>query len=134
MEKKSINFSLNTFITKFRRSHRENVDPSMLWRAILWATAIALLLVGIFAYVTHDWALSVENPTTAVRSTRDTFSLSELKEVIALYHQKEVNYSALLRTSPSAPEYQRSKGIIATTTSDVQSNEVIEVTGAAIGE
>lgn len=130
MEKKAINFSLNRFITKFRRSHSEHLDPNTLWRVILWATLIALLLIGIFAYITHDWALSVEAPATSVHSTRDPFSLAELEDVIALYHQKEVNYSALLLTAPTAPEYQRSKGTVATTTPGMQIDEVIDVNGA----
>ncbi len=127
MEKKAINFSFNKFITQFRRAHKDSLDPNMLWRAVLWAGLIGVGIVAIFGYITYDWALSVEAPGQASRTNRDGFSLAALEEVIALYHQKEVNFAALLRTPPSAPDYRRSKGIVATSSPDLQIDESTDI-------
>lgn len=132
MEKKNINFSFKTFVTRFRRAHKENFDPNTLWRAVLWAGLIGVSVVAIFAYVTYDWALSIEAPSAVTRSSRDSLSLSELEEVIALYHQKEVNFAALQRIAPEAPEYRRSKGITATSTAVIPFDESTDVVSAPV--
>lgn len=127
MEKKPINFSLRTFITKFQRAHRENISPSMLWRTAIWGGFIGIIFVSIFAYITYNWALSVESSNTPPRISRDVFSLTELKEVIASYHQKEVNFASLQERAPQAPEYQRTKGVIATTTVGLELDETVDI-------
>lgn len=127
MEKKVINFSLHTFITKFRRAHKESMDPNMLWRAMLWAGVICIGVVAVFGYVTYDWALSIETPSQTARTNRDGFSLLELEEVIALYHQKEVNFASLLRNPGTAPLYQRSKGVVATSSAGLQIDESTDI-------
>jgi hypothetical protein len=132
MEKKSINFSFNSLVTRFRRAHKENLDPNTLWRAVLWAGLIGISGVAIFAYVTYDWALSIEAPSAVTRSSRDSLSLSELEEVIALYHQKEVNFAALQRTAPEAPEYRRAKGVIATSTTAIPFDDSTGVISAPV--
>ncbi len=118
---------MRSFITKFRRAHRESLDPNMLWRMLLWACVIGISSVAIFAYITHDWALSVEAPSTPIHNSRGAFSLAELEEVISYYHQKEVNFEVLLRTSPEAPIYERAKGVVATTTLGLQLDESVDI-------
>ena len=100
MEKPAINFSLRTLISKFRRSHDESIDPGTIWRATLWTALILILAVGGFAYSTYSWAVSVEAPTAVSRGARDQFSLTELREVIARYHQKEVNFETFFIWNP----------------------------------
>lgn len=109
MDKKSVNFSMHAFVAKFQRVQKESFDPSVLWRAALWSLLVGVIAVGVFAFSAYNWALGVEVPTTSTKSARDTFSLSELKSVISLYHQKEVNYEVLLKSAPQAPIYERAK-------------------------
>lgn len=107
MDKKTVNFSMHAFVTKFQRVQKESFDPSMLWQAALWGLLLGVVAVGVVAFSAYNWALEVETPAVSTKSTRDAFSLAELKSVIGIYHQKEVNYEVLLKSAPQAPGYER---------------------------
>ncbi len=113
---KNIHFSLQSVVAKFRSVQKESLDPNALWRIVLWGGVVGILAVGALGYTAYNWALEVETPTVTSRGARDTFSLSELQSVISQYHQKEVNFDALLKQSPQPPSYERLKGIQSTDT------------------
>jgi hypothetical protein len=107
MDKKTVNFSMHAFVAKFQRVQKESYDPNILWRLALWGLLFGVIAVGVFAFSAYNWALGVEVPATTTKSARDAFSLAELKSVIGVYHQKEVNYEVLLKSAPQAPVYER---------------------------
>ncbi len=120
MENNKINFSVRPLITKFKHVRSEGANPDVLWRAVLWATLFFVSAIALFAYYTYDWAINAETPLPSSKSARTSFSLAELEEVIASYHRKEVNFSALKRNVPSAPDYRRSGGQAASTTIEAE--------------
>lgn len=129
MEKKTINFSFRALITKFQHAHREHLSPNMLWRTVVWGGFVGIIMMSIFAYLTYSWALSVESSTTPPRVSRYVFSLTELREIIEYYHQKETNFESLKARAPEAPDYQRRKGVVATSTTglEIDGSEAVAV-------
>ena len=60
-----------------------------------------------FAYVTYDWATTIDPSTTTSKKAHDGLSVSELKDVTEVYKNKEIESEGLLRTPPHAPEYRK---------------------------
>ena len=112
MEKRAINFSVKQIISRFRHVREESLNPNTLWRGIFWAEGLCLIFIAVFAYMTYDWAISV-NATPPPHAIRDTFSASDLENLITLYDKKEADYNQLLTHAPVAPTYQRIKQNIA---------------------
>ncbi len=115
MEKRAINFSVKQIISRFRHVGEENFNATTLWHAIFWAEGVCIILIAVFAYMTYDWAISIST-TPPSHTSRDTFSASDLKNLITYYEAKEGDYNKLLGQAPIAPTYQRVKQNIASTT------------------
>lgn len=119
MEISKPNFSLKQLLSRFRRGNDGPISPDSLWHAVLGGVVLLVCIIGAFAYFTYIWAVSIDATTIPVRTQRDVLSVAELKEVIAIYQNKEKRYNELLQAAPEAPEYLRGRSMSATPVPDV---------------
>ena len=114
METPKIQFSIDQIIKRFKFGGGAEMSANLLWQLILGGSVIGVAVIMTFAYVTYDWAMSVDVSSAPAQKTRDTLSVAEIKGVIAVYKNKEDESQRLLRNPPHAPDYHKGRGIVIT--------------------
>jgi hypothetical protein len=110
MEKQSFTFSLSKFLESLRSAKTAGMDVSTVWRFFITSFLLGVAGVALFAYLTYSWAVSDDAPVLPSIGSRDTQTITELKEVIASYQKKEKDYLYLMAVEPPAPGFRRGVG------------------------
>ena len=111
MDKQKLNISLSRFHFSFRRVGEGSVDSNTMWRVYLSFMFGGVVAVALTAYLSYLWAMNDDASMVPLVSSRDTQTVAELKGVVAVYRQKEHVYEELLITAPTAPSYERGRGV-----------------------
>ncbi len=117
METPKLQFSFKQILSRLKFDGGANMSADLLWQLVLGGSVIAIAIIISFAYVTYDWATSVDVASAPAQKTRDTLSVAEIKGVIAVYKDKEAESQRLLRNPPHAPGVRKGRGIDVTPSS-----------------
>ena len=114
METPKLQLTFKQILNRFKFSSDESISANLLGQLILGGGVIGIAMIMLFAYITYDWAMTVDLKTVPSQKARDTLSVAELKGVIAEYKNKEAEYEQLLRNPPRAPSFRKGHGIMLT--------------------
>ena len=114
METPKIQFSFDQILKRFKFGGGTEVSADLLWQLVLGGGLIGIAVIMTFAYITYDWAMSVDVSSAPAQKTRDTLSVAEIEGVITVYKDKEAESQRLLRNPPHAPDFHKGHGIAVT--------------------
>ncbi len=106
METPKLQLSLKQILHRFKFGGG-NMSPDLLWQLILGSGVVGIAIIMTFAYLTYDWATTIDVAHAPAQKVRDTLSVTELEGVITEYKNKEADYERLLRTPPHAPSFRK---------------------------
>jgi len=78
------------------------VSVDLVWRLVLGTTILLATLLVVLAWFAYGWAVK-EDVLPFSRTSRDAFSIEELRGVIETYQKKETDHATLRRARPAAP-------------------------------
>ncbi len=111
METPKLQLSFKKILNRLKFGSEGNISADVLWQLILGGGVIGIAIIMTFAYLTYDWAMTIDLKTVSPQKARDTLSIAELEGVVAVYKNKAAEYERTLRNPPHAPEYRKGHGI-----------------------
>ncbi|MDO8520535.1 MAG: hypothetical protein Q7S52_00270 [bacterium] len=72
------------------------------WHAILGVMFFFVIAIAMLAWFSYEWAIK-ETAMPFSRTSRDAFSIEELRSVIEVYQKKEADHAALRQARLQAP-------------------------------
>ncbi|MDP2630793.1 MAG: hypothetical protein Q8P56_05310 [Candidatus Uhrbacteria bacterium] len=79
-----------------------SIGVHLVWRMILGTTLILASTLIVLAWLAYVWAVK-EDTLPFSRTSRDAFSIEELRDVIAVYEKKESEHATFHSVRPTAP-------------------------------